>query len=93
MADHFCGPSRSESLYLLTLSIQCMAHAYLCGELQSLIQPLHIRFAIKRLDVTNFCRPSETMMLWRGIFTSRLQSESQLKPFFSPTLDLHRRLK
>jgi hypothetical protein len=40
MADHFCGPSRSESLYLLTLSIQCMAHAYLCGELQSLIQPV-----------------------------------------------------
>jgi hypothetical protein len=29
-----------------------MAHAKLCGRIQTLIQPSHIRFALKRLDVT-----------------------------------------
>jgi hypothetical protein len=69
-----------------------MAHATLWGEIRALIQPLHIRFAIKRLEVT-ICVDRLNDAGVAPDIHKPIASESHLKPFFSPALDLHRRLK
>ena len=69
-----------------------MARANLHGEFQSLIQPLHIRFAIKRLDATISVDRLNDASVARDIHKP-IAIRIAPKPFFSPTLDLHCRLK
>jgi hypothetical protein len=63
-----------------------MAHAKLCGRIQTLIETSHIRFALRRLDVTiSVARLTDAG--GGGMFTSQLLSDLHMKPFSSPTLD------
>ena len=70
-----------------------MAHANLGGEIQSLIQPLHIRFAIRRLEVTISVERLNVACVAQDIPKSIAIRIAPETVFLSPTLDLHCRLK
>jgi len=70
-----------------------MAHARLCGRIQSLIQPSHIRFALKRLDVTISVERLADAGLGRDVHKPIAIRFARVTVFFAGSRSLYSRLK